>query len=158
METPAETMNFHQLLQHRAALLRQARLANLAFACERLDDYARRLAAARISGPLTLQGVDPEADRFCPELVPHVASQAVVDEYFLDEDVADLADVLGFLGHEGFDVAATFTSEDVMARWLPRLRRELAAAGIAPPTENLPLDDTTSESGASGPGEIAGEA
>ncbi len=151
-------MNFHQLLHHRAALLRQARLANLAFACERLEDYARRLTAARIAGPLTLQGVDPEADRFCPELVPHAASPAVVDEYFLDEDVADLADVLGFLSDEGFDVATTFTAEDIVARWLPRLRRELAGAGIAPPTEALPLDDTASERGPSGAGEATSEA
>lgn len=151
-------MNFHHLLQHRAALLRQARLANLAFACERLEDYARRLAAARVTGPLTLQEVDPEVDRFCPELMPHTASQAVIDEYFLDEDVADLADVLGFLGDEGFDVAATFTAEDVVARWLPRLRRELAGAGIAPPTESLPLDDTAPERGASGAAEAAGGA
>jgi hypothetical protein len=126
-------MNFRQLLQRRTLLLRQARLANLAFAHARLALYAHRLAAAVVDGPLTLHPVDPSAGRYCPVLVAHASSQAVIDEYFLDEDVADLADVLAFLEAEGFAVEWTFSREEISHRWLPRLRHELEVAGVVPP-------------------------
>lgn len=127
-------MNFSQLLRQRAALLRQARLANLAYAHERLDDFARRLGRAGVTGPVGLQPADPGADRFLPVLVAHASSQAVIDEHFLDEDAAELADILGFLGDEGLPVDFTFiTAVELAERWLPLMRRELARAGVLVP-------------------------
>lgn len=140
-------MNFRQLLQRRTLLLRQARLANLAFAHARLALYAHRLGAAAVEGPLTLHPVDPAAGRYCPALVAHAASQAVIDEYFLDEDVVDLAGVLAFLEAEGFSVDWTFNRDEIVHRWLPRLRFELESAGVVPPPLN-----PTEEGSSPGPG------
>ncbi|MDI1249112.1 MAG: hypothetical protein PSV13_09640 [Lacunisphaera sp.] len=52
-------MNFQQLLQQRDALLRQARLANTAYAYRRLDEFAGRIARARLHGAVTLRPGDP---------------------------------------------------------------------------------------------------
>lgn len=137
-------MNYYQLLRHRAALLRQARLANLAFACARLEVYAQRLGRAAITGPLTLHPVDPAAERYCPVLVAHGSNQSMVDEFFLDEDVVDLAGVLSFLDAEGFGVEWTFTRDDLVVRWLPCLRHELEFSGVTPPAPSPPEERSSS--------------
>lgn len=127
-------MHFSQLLHHREALLREARLANLAFAYSRLSDYAERIARAGLHGPVTLYGADPEADRFWPALVAHRGNQSVIDEHFLDEDMLELDELLMFLEDEGWDVEFTFDLETMPQRYLPALRVELEKAGVAPPT------------------------
>lgn len=43
-------MNFHHLILQRDALLRQARLANAAYAYQRLGEFAARIARARLRG------------------------------------------------------------------------------------------------------------
>jgi hypothetical protein len=126
-------MNFQELLLHRAALLQHARLANLAFAYDRLRMVAARFRQAGIVGCVTLHPVDPEAERFLPALVAHASSQAVIDEHFLDEDVAELSDVLAFLDDEGVPVELTFAAEDIEERWLPSLRGVLERNGLVPP-------------------------
>lgn len=127
-------MNLHQLLQQREALLRSARLANLAFAFTRLSDYADRAARAGLHGPVTLHAADAEADRFCPALVAHWANQSVVDEHFLDEDVIELEEILMFLEDEGWPVDFTFEFDALSQSYLPALRRELAKAGVMLPS------------------------
>lgn len=134
-------MNFHQLLQQRAGLLHAARLANLAFAYARLQVFAARIADAGIAGPLALQPVDPEVGRFCPVLAAHACSQAVIDEHFLDEDVVELADILAFLREQNDTFGSDFAAEDLAARFLPWLRRELERAGVG-------VDEATSAGGA----------
>jgi hypothetical protein len=126
-------MNFSQLLQQREMLLRQARLANLAFAYARLSDYAERIARAGLRGPATLHEADPEADRFWPVLVTHHGNQSVIDEHFVDEDVLELDEILMFLEDEGQDVDYTFDLEEMPQRYLPVLRRELEKAGVTLP-------------------------
>jgi hypothetical protein len=140
-------MNFLQLLHQRDALLRQARLANLAFAHERLGEFARRLGRAGVAGPVSLHPVDPEADRFLPVLVAHAASQAVIDEHFLDEDAVELADILGFLSDEGLPVDFTFTAGDLADRWLPLLGRELARGGVRVPGPAPQSEDSRRSAG-----------
>ncbi|MBA4137291.1 MAG: hypothetical protein C0518_08250 [Opitutus sp.] len=134
-------MNFQKLLQQRDALLRQARLANVAFAYQRLRDFADRLERAGIAGALSVHPANPEADRFMPTLVAHASHQSVIDEHFLDEDVADLADILRFLSQEDDAVEFTFDAGQLEHNFLPLLRRELERAGVtslgvAPPTED----------------------
>jgi hypothetical protein len=134
-------MNFQQLIHHRDALLRQARLANLAFACDRVASFAARLERAGIKGPMTLHPADSSADRFVPTLVAHAFAQSVLDEHFLDEDVIELADVLGYLTTEGFDLEFTFEVDTLLDEILPVLVQELQRAGIqpgAPQHEDLP--------------------
>lgn len=135
-------MNYHQLLQQRLDHLGRARLANVAFAFDRLADFAGRLARTGVTGPLTLHPVDPEAERYCPALVAHASSQAVIDEHFVDEDVADFSDVLDFLEDEGLEVEWTFRHDDLVTRWLPRLRVELECAGVIPPAVPPTLEDS----------------
>jgi hypothetical protein len=126
-------MNIAALLHTRAELLRQARLANLAYAYVRLADFSERIAQARLRGPVALQVADPASDRFWPTLLARGASQAVIDEHFLDEDVVELEEILRFLQAEGAEVDFDFGFEDVARRLLPVLRRELARGGVEIP-------------------------
>jgi len=123
-------MNFHQLLQQRDALLRQARLANTAFAYGRLGDLAGRIARARLHGAVTLRPGNPLEDLPWPELIADEGSQAVIAEHFLDEDISELADILAFLGGHDQPVEYTFRLEELGRRFLPGLRRELEQAGV----------------------------
>ena len=123
-------MNFHQLLQQRDALLRQARLANTAFAYGRLGDLAGRIARARLHGAVTLRPGDPQENLPWPELIAEEGSQAVIEEHFLDEDVIELADILAFLSGHDQPVEYTFRLEEMGGRFLPGLRRELVQAGV----------------------------
>lgn len=141
-------MNFSQLLQQREALLRQARLANLAFAYVRLSDYAERIARAGLRGPVTLHEADPETDRFWPVLVAHRGNQSVIDEHFVDEDVLELEEILLFLEDEGWDVEFTFDLETWPQTCLPGLRRELEKGGVVvPPAPAQPEDSARGPGG-----------
>lgn len=122
-------MKLSQLLRQREALLWQSRLANLAFAYGQLAGLAARIAAARLRGPVRLQSADPAAERYCPELTALAGSQAVIEEHFTDENVLDLADLLGFLTGRD-DVNTTFRLEDLTAEFLTPLRRKLERAGV----------------------------
>ncbi|MCX6953287.1 MAG: hypothetical protein NTV51_14130 [Verrucomicrobia bacterium] len=140
-------MKFHHLLHQRDTLLRQARLANLAFAYQRLADWAARIARARLQGAVTLQLADPSLDRHWPVLLAHDGRQSVLEEHFLDEDVGELADLLSFL-HEGDGLTEfTFRLEELAARYLPGLRGELAQAGIAPDQSAPSPEDSAREHG-----------
>lgn len=122
-------MKLPRLLAQRLALLRQTRLANLAYAYSRLRDFADRIARARLGGAVLLQPVDPAAERFCTTLVALERSQAVLEEHFADEDIAELAEVLGFVtGQSTADI--TFALEELAPRFLQPVRDELLRAGV----------------------------
>lgn len=140
-------MNFSELLQHREALLRQARLANLAFAFARLSEYAQRISRAGLRGPVTLHEPEPEAERFWPTLVAHRGNQSVIDEHFVDEDVEELDEILLFLEDQGFDVDYTFDLETMPHRYLPALQRELEKAGVRLPAPSLRPEDSNRGAG-----------
>ncbi len=123
-------MNFHQLILNRTDLLRQARLANLAFAWQRLDAFATRIARARLHGPVTLRLPDPATDRPWPVLLVLAGNQSVIEEYFLDDDIAELADILMFLSDNNQIAEFTFRLEELAGHYLPGLQRELEQAGI----------------------------
>jgi len=125
-------MKYFQLLQQRDGLLRQALLANVAYAHHRLGAYAGRIARARLHGEVILQMADPAAERPWPLLIAQEGSQSVIEEHFLDEDVIEMADILAYLSDDGRDTEFTFRLEDLGARYLPGLRRELEKAGIDP--------------------------
>jgi hypothetical protein len=130
-------MNFHQLIQQRDGLLRQARLANLAFAGQRLGVFAARIARARLRGLVRLRTGDPTAEQPWPGLTALEGSQAALEEHFLDEDGVELADILGFLGEDVAGGGFTFRLEELEDRFLSPLRQELESAGINLPGENL---------------------
>jgi hypothetical protein len=122
-------MNFQQLLQQRDALLRQARLANVAYAYTRLGELGTRIARARLQGLVALCPGDAAGEQSWPGLTALEGSQAVLDEHFLDEEVLELADILGFIGVEISPEGYRFRLEELAGRFRPVLRRELKAAG-----------------------------
>ncbi len=117
------------LLRQRAALLRQARLANLASAYQALDVFAQRIARARLVGAVTVMHTAPDAERFWPSLTAHETSQSVIEEHFTDEDVFELADVLAFVTDDDA-LELTFRLEDFSDLFLAPLRDELERDGV----------------------------
>ena len=124
-------MNFHQLLQQRDDLLRQARLANAAFAYQRLGDFVARLARAQLHGLVALWPGEPAGEQPWPALTALEDSQFAIEEHFLDEDIVELVDILAFLGEDVHTGGLTFRLDELESVYLPQLRRELEAAGIA---------------------------
>lgn len=123
-------MKLSNILAQRQALLRQARLANLAFAYETLDRFATRIDRGRLGGYVCLKQAAPDAERYCASLTAIGGSQSVIEEHFTDEDIMDLADVISFTtGSESLDL--TFRLEDLAEAFLAPLRAELEQAGVA---------------------------
>jgi hypothetical protein len=125
-------MKFHELLQQRDALIRQTRLANVAFAYERLADFTARIARARLRGSVVLRAGDSGEGEPWPTLAAEEGSQAAIEEHFLEEDIIELADILAFLAEGQPPAELRFRLEDLEERVLPRLHEELAGAGITP--------------------------
>ena len=117
------------LLTQRQALLRQARLANLAFAYTTLGDFTRRIARGQLSGRVTLKPPAPQADRYWASLTAVEGSQSVIEEHFTDEDLMDLADVLRFVtGNDALEF--TFRLGELTETFLAPLRVELEREGV----------------------------
>lgn len=122
-------MNLSQLLASRPALLRQAALANAAFAYAVLRGLGRRIEIARLQGPVRLLAVDPSVERYAPQLLALGGNQSVLEEHFDEADLVRLADALSFTAPEPtneFD----FYLDTMFARFSPPLRSALQAAGI----------------------------
>lgn len=122
-------MNLSQLLASRPALLRQAALANAAFAYAVLRGLGRRIENARLQGPVRLLAVDPAAERFAPQLIALAGSQSVLEEHFDESDLVRLADALAFTA-PGPATEFEFQLEDMFAHHSPALRSALLAAGV----------------------------
>ena len=117
-----------QLLAQRPGLLRQVRLANLAFAYQSLNDFAARIARVGLHGRVTLKPVDPDHESYCVTLTALDASQSVIEEHFSDEDLVLLADTLGFAtGHPTHEL--TFHI-DQLDEFVAQLRVDLEHAGV----------------------------
>lgn len=122
-------MNISELLCHRDALLRQAHLANLAFAHERLGDFVARISRGRLRGPVCLKRADDDAGRPWPSLTALLGHQSVIEEHFSDEDIVDLVDVIAY----ALDVREpelVFDLEDVTERFQRPVRLALREAGV----------------------------
>lgn len=118
------------LLTHRAALLAQARLANLAYAYETLRRFEQRIARARLRGRVTVRHAAPEEERYWASLTANDGAQSVLEEHFSDEDVMELADVISFLTCT-HALELTFPLEELAERFLTPLRAELEREGVA---------------------------
>jgi hypothetical protein len=117
------------LLAQRQAVLRQARLANLAFAYRTLGIFERRVARAHLSGRVVLKPAAPHAERYWAVLLALEGSQSVIEEHFTDEDLMELADVLGFIaGNDSAEI--TFRLEELAEGFLVPLRVELEREGV----------------------------
>lgn len=117
------------LLSRRPTLLRQARLANLAYAYTTLQSFQQRITRARLSGQVSLKFTAPHAERYWPQLVALENSQSVIEEHFTDEDLMELADVLAFVtGNDIHEI--TFALEDLSDLFLLPLRVDLEREGV----------------------------
>jgi hypothetical protein len=123
-------MKLSSLLAHRQLHLRNARLANLAFAHQTLHAFARRLARAQVPGRVRLQHEAPDDERYFPTLTALDANQSVIEEHFTDGEIMDLADVMAFLtGETAIDV--TLRIEDLGGKVLSAIRTELEGEGVS---------------------------
>ena len=129
-------MKLSQLLLQREAMLRQARLANLAFAYWWLDQLVTRINAAGLHGEVCLQAVDPTMDCGCPMLIALEGSQSVIEEHFTDANIVELADLIASI-EGGNDASMTFRLEDMATKFLRPLEHKLTQAGIVVERETL---------------------
>ncbi len=125
-------MKFDDLINYRDELVRHARLANLAYAYQWLTDFSARAAQSGLRGEVVLRGADAEGHPRPPVLVAMDFNQSVVQEHFLDEEIAELAAVLAFVHNGSLVIELKFRLEEITARFLPALRRELEESGIFP--------------------------
>jgi hypothetical protein len=122
-------MKLSDLLHQREALLRQAHLANLAFAHERLGDFAARIARGRLRGPVSLKRADDDVGRPWPTLTALRGHQSVIEEHFSDEDIIDLVDVIAYALEVGED-EVVFDLAEVEVRFLQPVRLAMQEAGV----------------------------
>ena len=117
------------LLTRRAALLQQARVANVAFAFATLQKFAERITRGQLSGRVRLTQAEPRAERYWVALIAIERSQAVIEEHFTDRDLMEMADVIAFAtGTDALDI--TFELQDFDGQFLKPLREELEREGI----------------------------
>ncbi len=125
-------MKFDDLLNYRDELVRHARLANVAYAYQWLTDFSARVAQSGLRGEVMLRAADAEGNPRKPRLHAVDFNQSVVQEHFLDEEIAELSDVLAFAHNGSLIVELKFRIEEVAARFLPALRRELEESEVFP--------------------------
>jgi hypothetical protein len=134
-------MKLSRLLHARETLVRQAGLANLAFAYQTLERFAARIARARLTGKVNLQPADPDDDRYWATLTALTGSQAALEEHFTEEDLTDVADAIAYATGRGtFDLV--FHLDDFGEIFLRPLRAALEQAGI---TIDAPQPDPVEE-------------
>lgn len=122
-------MKLTALLARRQALLRQAHLANLAFAHERLGEFVLRVARAGLRGPVILKRADPDHGRDWPVLIPLYGHQSVIDEHFTDQDIMDFADVVGF-ALDAIEPEIVFDLSEIETLFRRPVRLALEEAGV----------------------------
>jgi len=122
-------MKLSALLAQRQALLRQTHLANLAFAYERLGNFVVRIARDGLRGPVILKRADPEHGRDWPVLIPLYGSQSVIEEHFTEEDIIDLADVVGY-ALDAIEPEIVFDLSEIEALFRRPVRLALEEAGV----------------------------
>lgn len=123
-------MQLSLLIQQRHRLLRQVRIANLAYAYGQLAESAARAARAGLRGDVQLLPVAPAAGRPVATLAALDGPQSAVEEFFTDEDILDLADALAYAGHLPED-GLVFAWEEIGPRFLASIRHELERAGVS---------------------------
>ena len=125
-------MKLSQLLATRKTIIRQANLANLAYAYLTLTRLAKRVAAARLHGLVQLRqagGGDQEEPHWA-SLIALEGNQSVIEEHFSDDDLMALADAIVFaIGHEFSEIE--FKLEDLPGKYVAPLRQALEKAGVA---------------------------
>jgi len=125
-------MKLSQLLATRKTIIRQANLANLAYAYATLTRLATRVAAARLHGLVQLRqaGSGDQEEPHWASLTALEGNQSVIEEHFDDDDLMALADAIVYaIGGEFSDLE--FKIEELPGKYVAPIRRALEKAGIA---------------------------
>ena len=138
-------MKFDDLLNYRDELVRHARLANVAYAYQWLTDFSARIAQSGLRGQVMLRSADAEGNPVRPLLFAEDFSQSVVQEHFLEAEIAELAQVLAFVHQGSLIIELKFRLEEVGSRFLPALRRELEESDVSPEEPASSIDDSGHE-------------
>jgi hypothetical protein len=132
-------MKLSQLLATRKTIIRQANLANLAYAYLTLTRLAERVAAARLHGLVQLRQAGGDEEPHWASLTALEGNQSVIEEHFDDDDLMALADAIVFaVGHEFAEIE--FNLEELSGKYVAPLRHALDKAGVA-----IDLAEQTSE-------------
>lgn len=138
-------MKLSKLLTTRQALLRQAQLANLAFAYAVLDRFATRIANGNLHGLVKLRPADPTEERFWATLRALEGNQSVLEEHFADHELIEFADAMAFAAEEEF-TELDFRLEELSEKFLLPLRHMLELSGVeidvAREQPNVPADNS----------------
>lgn len=122
-------MKISKLIATHQAILKQARLANLAEAYVTLLRCAGRVHRARLCGLVNLRQPDADEGRLWATLTALEGRQSVVDEHFCDEELMEFADAVAFVrGTNKLDV--TFKIEALNEAFVVPLEAQLKAAGV----------------------------
>lgn len=142
-------MRISSLLRRRDTLLKQAYLANLAHAHQRLARIVERIARTGLRGWVRLQPADPEAGHYGPTLKACRRSPAFIEEHFTEEDIAELAQVIEF-ATEDYGAEQIFRLEELGPRYLQPIRAELERAGVRLVRRRAPAGAVSGTSSAPG--------
>jgi hypothetical protein len=123
-------MNFSKLLSSRQSLLRQARLANLAFSYFTVCRLAKRVAMAGLTNQVRLRATTAGEEIIPASLTAISGNQSVIEEHFSDEDVLQLADSVEFALEAPF-VEVEFALDELVSTFAVPLRVALEQAGVA---------------------------
>ena len=122
-------MKISKLIATHHAIIKQARLANLAQAYLTLRRCAERVQRARISGLVTLRQPNAGAGRLWATLAELEGTQSVLDEHFCDEDLMEFADAVAFVRGIA-DLNLSFRLETLMTEFVIPLETQLDLAGV----------------------------
>jgi hypothetical protein len=138
-------MKLSKLLATRQALLRQAQLANLAFAFITLERFANRVANANLHGLVKLRPADPNDDRYWASLKALEGNQSVIEEHFADHELIEFADAMTFAAESEF-TELDFRLEELPEKFLLPVRHMLELSGVdidaVQETPNVAADNT----------------
>ncbi len=122
-------MKLSELLNRRQSLLRETHLANLAFAYQRLGEFADRIARGKLHGTVNLKRAEPESGRAWPVLTALEGNQSVIEEHFSEEDIIDMVDVTEY-ALQAKEPEVVFELGEFRAVFQRPLRLVLEEAGV----------------------------
>jgi len=142
-------MKISKLIATHHAIIKQARLANLAQAYITLRRCAERVQRARLSGLVNLRQPNAGEGRLWATLTALEGNQSVLDEHFCDEDLMEFADAVAFV--RGIvELKLSFRIETLMTEFVIPLETQLDLEGVELDLEKQSLANATAFQHASG--------
>ncbi len=92
--------------------------------------FCPRVVQADLRGPVILYGADELENRPNPVLVAVNFSQALIQEHFLPEEIAELHSVLSLVHDADHIMEAKFALEEIGRIYVPALHRILEMKGV----------------------------